>query len=319
MTPALNAGEYIEQAIKCIMAQRYQNIEHIVVDGGSTDGTISILRKYEHLRSFHWVSGSDRGIYDAINKGLRMSVGEIQSFLSADDLYPPWTVELVVRAFERDRTVDIVYGDGMITQLGGAYAMVHFNPSSQDLRRFLRINGPNTNPFFWKKGVFEELGGYDLSFRLASDYDFLVRACMRFKVSKVNEVLTLWRFRPDSATIDRQGLVQENVRISSKAAGVYPRKRVPLVYVKMLGYYLMNSYPEFIRLTALCLSENGYGSWSNLIRSRTISKPRLLRDLITPLLPQLLISRRMRSKFLPGYIRANKLERIANADLSGES
>ena len=313
MTPALNAGKYIEQAIKCVMAQRYQNLEHIVVDGGSTDGTIPILRKYEHLRSFRWVSGSDGGLYDAINKGLRMSMGEIQSFLSADDLYPPWTLESVVRTFERDRTVDIVYGDGMITQLGGTYAMVHFNPSSQGLRRFLRINGPNTNPFFWKKEVFEELGGYDLGYKLASDYDFLVRACVRFKFSKLNEVLTLWRFRPDSITVDRQRLVQENIRISSKAAGVYPRKRVPLVYFKMIGNYVMNSYPDFIRLTTLCLSDNAHGGWSNLIRSKTISKPRMLRDLLTPLLPQLLISRRMRSKFLPGYIKTSKLEQLATA------
>jgi len=294
-----------------MMAQRYQNYEHIVVDGGSTDGTISILRKYEHRRGFHWVSGSDRGLYDAINKGLRMSTGEIQSFLSADDFYPPWTLELVVGVFERDRTVDIVYGDGMITALGSAYAMVYFNPSSRGLREFLRINGPNTNPFFWKKGVFEELEGYDLGFEVASDYDFLVRACMKFKVSKVNEVLTLWRLRTDSATLDRQRVVQESLRVSLKAGGVYSRTSVPLTYVKMARNYLMNSYPKFIQLTTLCLSDNGYDNWGNLIGSKAISKPRLMRDLFIPLLPQFLLTRIMRSKFFPGYIKTDKLERIA--------
>lgn len=311
MTPTLNAGGYIEHAIKCIMAQRYQNYEHIVVDGGSTDETISILRKYEHRKSLHWVSEPDRGLYDAINKGLRMSMGEIQSFLSADDLYPPWTFESVVGGFERDKSADIVYGDGMITGLGDAYAMVYFNPSSRDLREFLGINTPVTNPFFWKKKVFEELGGYDLSFKIASDYDFLVRACMRFRASKVDEVLTLWRFRPDSMTIDRRRVVQETLRVSSKAMGANSPQNVPMIYAKMVRNYLMKSYPEFFRLATRCLSDNGQEKWGNLVGSKAVSKPRLLRDLITPLLPQFLLTRNMRNKFFPGYIKVSKLEELA--------
>jgi len=307
VTPTLNAGGFIEQVIKCVMAQGYQNHEHIVVDGGSNDKTVSILRKYEHRKNFHWISESDRGLYDAINKGLRMSRGKIQSFLPADDLYLPWTLESVVRDFERDRTVDIVYGDGMIARMSGAYAMVYFNPPRRSLRKHLRISSSNTTPYFWKKEVFEELGGYDLGFEIASDYDFIVRACMRFKVSKVSEVLTLWRMRPDSVSVDRQRVMQEVLRISSKVGGVHSSKGIHVIYAKMARNYLANSYPEFIRLTALRFSDDGHGNWGNLIRSKTISKSRLLRDLLTPFLPQFLLTRSARNKFFPGYVKMNKL------------
>lgn len=307
MTPTLNAGKYVEDAIRCVEAQHYVNHEHIIVDGGSTDSTISLLRKYEHLRGFRWMSEPDLGIYDAINKGLRMSNGEIQSFLSADDLYPPWSLGRVVEAFSRDTSVDIVYGDGMIAALGGKYAVIYFNPPELGLKSFLKINTPATNPFFWKRRVFEEIGGYDINYRIAGDYDFIARAVPRFKFTRVEEVLTLWRFRPQSTTSDREGVVDENSEINRKTGGIFSRERLPLVYARLAARYIRDSYPEFARFALVCFAKEDQGRYGNLVGSRSVSRPRLLRDVLVPLLPLFLLTTRMRTRFFPGYIRTATL------------
>src|SRR4029078_7097043 len=93
-----------------IRAQTYDHYEHIVVDGGSTDATLDILRAQEDSYPMPWQSEPDRGMYDAINKGMRQATGEILCYLNSDDLFFPWTLETVVAAFEADPSADLVIG-----------------------------------------------------------------------------------------------------------------------------------------------------------------------------------------------------------------
>ena len=99
VTPTLNQRRFIESALRSVSNQTYPRIEHVVVDGGSSDGTIDLLRRAESP-SFQSISEPDRGMYEAINKGLRLANGEIVAYLNSDDAYLPWAVEAMVHAFE---------------------------------------------------------------------------------------------------------------------------------------------------------------------------------------------------------------------------
>ena len=309
VTPTLNAEKYIEELIRSLETQTYQDYEHIVVDGRSSDGTVAILKRHENRSNFRWVSEPDSGMYEALNKGFSMAKGEIQAFLPADDLYLPWTFGLVAQRFDGNRNADIVYGDTLISRMDGRYAMVYFNPNPSILSKLLLTYTPATTPFFWRRKIFEELGGFDPRFKIAGDYDFVARASSNYVFSKIDEVLTLWRFRPFSKTRDRQTLFRESVQVSAKLGGLSSSRGLPLMYYRMTGYFLGSSYPAFWRLFAHLLRRDMGDGWARLIDSNAVSSKRLLRDLLMPLLPQYLLAQEFRSKFFPGYVDVAKSTR----------
>ncbi|MHB8702072.1 MAG: glycosyltransferase family 2 protein [Nitrososphaerales archaeon] len=314
VTPTFNAGPHVEQAILSVMAQDYPRVEHIVIDGGSTDDTLSIVRKYE--KRIVWISEKDTGIYNAINKGLRIAKGEIQCFLSADDLYLPWTTRKVVESFEKHPQADVIYGDGIVSSMDGSHGIVYFNPPASKVRKFLSIGTIFTNPSFWKRRVFQYLSGYDEQFRIAGDYDFMIRASRRFKFRKIQEVLAIWRFRKASLTASIGKLADENERIKAKNFGpmsLHNNRRRDLELARLSASYWL---PDLGRLLAESWN-NGEASreWKELIQTRSLSRLRLMRDFLSaPLVPALLTSA-LRTKFFPGYVDMNKLVRISTKEL----
>lgn len=103
VTPTYNSEQYLEDCIQSIMKQRYKDYEHIVVDGGSSDGTIDILKKYENQYPLRWISEKDRGMYDAIRKGFKMARGDIFCWLNSDDMFMPWTLQVVGKVMKNSR------------------------------------------------------------------------------------------------------------------------------------------------------------------------------------------------------------------------
>ena len=93
ITPVLNGGSTLELTLRSVAAQKYRNLEHIVIDGGSTDQTLDILRRFRSSIPFRWVTEKDSGMYSAINKGIAMARGDVLAYLNADDLYFPWTLK----------------------------------------------------------------------------------------------------------------------------------------------------------------------------------------------------------------------------------
>jgi len=219
VTPSYNQGQFIEETILSIKNQDYPNIEHIIVDGGSTDNTVEILKQYEGTYNMHWISEPDEGMYQAINKGLRMAQGEIMGYLNSDDLYLPWTVTTVVSYFRRDLEVDLVYGDMLGLNADGKLVLrfyPRFNLSYVQQTGFL---GQPT--VFWRRRVFEQLGGFDENLKFVGDCDYWMKAGGAFIIKKINEFLAVERDHPQAKRFaKRESLHEEITRVRARYCGL---------------------------------------------------------------------------------------------------
>ncbi len=180
VTPSLNQGPFIERTIKSVLSQGYPNLEYSVVDGGSSDDTLDILRKYEG--ELRWVSEPDSGQSDAINKGIRMSTGDIVAYLNSDDTYEPGALKKVAEHFQenpacmwltgRCRIIDEHDKEfrGFVSQYKN-FLLARYSYNILLVTNF--ICQPST---FLKRELFEELGPFDVSEHLVMDYEYWLRA-----------------------------------------------------------------------------------------------------------------------------------------------
>ena len=175
VTPTLNQAGFLERTLASVRAQSYPCIEHIVVDGGSTDGTLEILAAGVGSSSLRYVTGPDAGMYDAVNKGLAMASGDVHAYLNSDDVYPPWAVETAMSAFERRPAVDVVYGDGLKVEHETGVQRLRLLPPFDRLR-VARYDSLLQPAVFWRRRITERLGGFDRSMRYVADLDFWLRA-----------------------------------------------------------------------------------------------------------------------------------------------
>lgn len=176
VTVCYNSVAHIADALRSIDAQTGADLEHLVIDGGSSDGTTAMVAT--HPRPWRKLSsGPDRGIYDAMNKGLATATGDVVGFLNSDDFYPgPDVISRIAQAFSADPSLDAVYGDLCYVKQFDTDAVVRYWRSC-DYRPGLFMRGwaPPHPTVFVRKHVFDRLGGFNLNYRLASDWDLLAR------------------------------------------------------------------------------------------------------------------------------------------------
>jgi len=174
VTVSRNCEETIEETILSVLNQTYKNVEYIIIDGNSTDSTKSIISKYES-RISKWVSERDLGIYNAMNKGASLASGTFIAFLNADDIYFPSTIQILVENYllnEFDYTFGPVNIEDMNRNVIKTSNPIPNIPSS--FAKPILMPAPHLS-VFTKKTLFDELNGFDESFLLSSDYDFLLR------------------------------------------------------------------------------------------------------------------------------------------------
>lgn len=174
ITVVFNGAGHLRGAIESVVGQSYPNLEYIVIDGGSTDGTTEILREQEsHLD--YWVSEPDTGIYDAMNKGIRASTGSIIGILNADDRYVPGAIEKVVRAFS-DPRVGYCYGwTRLVDSRGHHCGFAKPVPRHMFGERVLRETPLPHPTMFVRRAIYESFGGYDSTLALAGDFELIAR------------------------------------------------------------------------------------------------------------------------------------------------
>jgi len=176
ITVCYNSEATVEDTVKSVLSQSYTNWEHIIVDGGSTDRTVEIIKSYqkqygERLRVY---VGPDKGIYDAMNKGIGYAKGEVIGIINSDDWYEPDALSEVIEKYLKCGDRMAIMSGGVNRINGGVILYTqHFkHVSGSDFKRNLPLQHPGV---FVSKSVYESLGGFDLTFRVAADYDFLWR------------------------------------------------------------------------------------------------------------------------------------------------
>lgn len=186
ITATYNSAETINDTIKSVLCQTNKDFEYIIVDGGSTDETIGIVKSYESEFSgkLKWVSEKDKGIYDAMNKGIKMASGDIIGILNSDDYYTSDDILQTIADAFKCQNVDAIYGDIHFIKDGVPDKCVRYYSSRLFSPFWLRFGFMPAHPsFYCKREVFDKSGLYRLDYKIGSDYEMMVRLFRKHKIS----------------------------------------------------------------------------------------------------------------------------------------
>lgn len=195
ITVTHNAVLHLQECINSVKNQSYSNIEHIVIDGESTDGTVAIIKLFDnHIAK--WISEKDNGMYQAINKGMEMATGDVIGILNSDDTLASSTViASIVKCFEENK-VDSLYGDLVyVDKVNTKKIIRYWKGLSYDRIRFNYGWMPAHPTFYFRRPLFKELGGYESHYYTAADYEFMARYLYRYRISAIYLPLLIVKMR----------------------------------------------------------------------------------------------------------------------------
>jgi glycosyltransferase involved in cell wall biosynthesis len=230
VTPSLNQGQFIEETIRSVLLQGYPNLEHIIIDGGSTDNSVEIIKKYEKWISF-WVSEKDRGQSHAINKGWKKSNGDILAWINADDICCPGAIDAVVERFCEKNDVVLVCGAANTTDVYGNKVL--FTKSSPDINPYTMLKnsgGVPTQPsVFLRRRVLDEVGYLNTRLHYVMDWEYWIRIGLHYRpeqFEKTNRVLSNNREWPETKTNKGWRMIcQENRQVFDFVFTEYPHDK----------------------------------------------------------------------------------------------
>lgn len=280
VTPSYNSRQFIGSTLRSVQAQTYRPIEHIVVDGGSTDGTVDVIRTFADAHPVRWSSQPDDGMYQAINRGLATATGQVLTYLNSDDLLVPWAVEVAVECFRRHPEADVVFGDALrwYTEVPGVDLMIQ---PEFDHGRVSRTGSLIQPTVFWRRRLMDRIGAFDDSLRLAADLDYWLRAGKTSTFVHLDEVVAIERIH--------HGGQSSRLRSAHSAEGATVRRRHhsdrSLRIARKLAARMLNGIETRRRMLDFLRTENSAAGGWRKFRSTAqakVSFPGLLLALLTP-------------------------------------
>lgn len=241
ITVCFNSAATIKDTLQSVATQTHPDIEHIVIDGSSTDGTMEIVNS-NRQRLAHVVSEPDRGIYDAMNKGLALASGDIIGFLNADDFYAmPNALELVAAPFS-DPGVDAVYADLVYVDAVDTNRVVRYW-KSRDYRPGLFLSGwmPAHPTFFVRRGIYKRLGGFDPEFQRQADFELTMRFLEVHRIRPVYLPTILVKMRVGGAS---NNSIVNIIKGNIEAYRACKKNRLPVTWL-FIGKKLLSRVPQF--------------------------------------------------------------------------
>ncbi len=196
IVPSFNQGQYIEATLQSILSQNYPALELLVIDGGSTDNTKTVIEKYSSKISY-FISEKDNGQSEAINKGLKRATGDIITWLCSDDLYQPNCLFSFAKQYLLQPAAGLFHGKSIFFGPGRKETEIGIHPTDLDLQYFAAIPFPQPSSFFTKK-VIDKIGLLDESLHYAMDYDYFLRIALEFQVVSVPETWSKYRLHDES-------------------------------------------------------------------------------------------------------------------------
>lgn len=241
VTPNYNGAEYLEETIKSVVNQNYPNLEYIIIDGGSTDNSVEIIKKYESQITY-WISEPDKGMYDAINKGFFKSSGSIMSWINSDDLFAERSLFKVSSVFKNNPNVNWIMGYPTIIDeynnitWQGQDAKVFnqlFFYMNEHTRDFSFIQQEST---FWRRNVWEQSGAYlNINYSLSADFDLWLRFFKHHKLYYFSQQLSSFRKRRGQQSENKELYILEaNKSVKENQFNLPLKVKLSIFFLKSL-------------------------------------------------------------------------------------
>lgn len=276
ITVCLNRVDTIERTVQSVINQNYNELEYIIIDGGSSDGTVDIIKKYEPYITY-WVSETDYGIYDAMNKGIAKSSGDVVAFLNSDDWYEDDTLCRVNDYFNQYDPMILSGKQNIFQKKHWIKQMLEFDEKEENIRIGMNCRHPAT---FVKRALFDRFGGFNTKYKIAADYEWMLRMYDNgIRVMKVDDVFTNFSSKGVSSINTEQTIreakeialsalnrnnrynVQEKEEWRRKIHELYDGEQDILEVKKLIRNNRLGDRLELKYKFAVCFTEKVYAIW----------------------------------------------------------